>query len=120
MSGITMSHPVFGRRWAPAFALLASVVFASPSFAAPPAEDIQAATTFLGRLTARGIVASISENNGVITVQALAPLVGANDASLADVARAAINAHGLDDAQVNFVGPSGPFASFSRASGLSR
>jgi hypothetical protein len=120
MSGITMPHPVFGSRSALALALLVSCFSASPSLAAPPAEDVEAATTFLGRLTARGIVAGVVENGGVITVQALVPLVGANDSSLADVARAAINAHGLDDAQVNFVGPGGPFARFSRASGLTR
>lgn len=100
-------------------ALLASCVL-SVAHAAPSAEDVEAATTFIQRLTARGIVAGVSANEGVITVLALAPLVGANNSSLADVARAAINAHGLDDAQVNFVGPGGQFASFSRANGLIR
>lgn len=102
-------------------AFLLSVFVSLPALAAPPAEDVLNAANFFQRLTVRGIVSGVTVDGTTVTVHGLAPLAGADDGSLADVARAAINAQGWDDADVLILGPSGQFiARFSRSTGLSR
>jgi hypothetical protein len=94
----------------------------NPAVAEPSREEVKLAAEYVDRLKERGIIDGVSKRGDALVVRALKPLLGADDKSLSDVARAVARSRGfVDDTHVVFVDPDGkPFASFRRSTSLVR